>query len=275
MKISDLITYLSTSIVPIVGLIISIITLRNESKKKDIQNQIDIGSNNTISQTNINVSPTIKLLQKQEQKLSNFQQNIETLRNFFVKFSTVLLVIILFTNLYDVFSPLKKMTWNFDMFNSNMIYIFGHIYTAVFLSINNFLILIALVSVALAIKIIITGKSTKSILLALSYGVLAVIYYISFVKISSIKSSNFILPTFVSTDFTLNSIVSRSIPLIVVLCLMFTWMVASTIMLRMFETKDTAPNLKLLKILFPRFGFYIFSIILPFIIIFITDYAQH
>lgn len=275
MKISDLITYLSTSIVPIVGLIISVITLRNDSKKKDIQNQIDIGSNNSISQTNITISPTIKSLQKQEQKLSDFQQNIETLRKFFITLSPLLLVIILLTNLYDVFFPLQKMAWSSDTFTSNITYIFQHIYTAVFLSINNFLILIVLVSVALAIKIIITGKGTKSILLAISYGVLAVIYYISFVKISSMKASNFTLPTSVGIDLTLNNAASRLTPFVVVLCLMFTWVVASTIMLKMFETKSTAPNLKLLKVSLPRFGFYIFSILLPFIIMFITEYAQH
>jgi len=271
-----IITYIATAIVPLVGLVFTILTFINDKKKEAIHKEMtfnnESGDNYYIDIDN----HTNMSLSKQEQKLTDFQENVNFIKKWFLNFSPLILVVIYGLHLYKTIIPFPD--FGERGFLDATTFIGQSFLNAAVPSVDYFLILILSICLVLALKNLL-AQSTN-VLLALAYVALGLLYFYAEQILHSSSLQTFKIPYpshLINASFSefLSQIAETYTPLFSFLLLVFLWIVATGLILRLFETKLTLPNFRQLKNSLPRLAFFSFSIFLPLLIIFLSQYKEH
>lgn len=278
-----IINYISISLTPIASLLISILTFINSTKEKELKRDID----EKISQKNINgdniqfidmrkneMNFLIDPLENKKEKITIQQQNIDYINSIFSKYSFLILIIIYISNLCKLLFPLPDLPlYIFDINRpSIVIFFFTSIFQAFLPTIINILIFISFSCLALALKVLVASFSIKNMFYFIYNICISLIYFYCFrlVKTIPLDSITFRIPS--NETFSFINIFNSYIPFIIILLLLVLWFFSLTLIEYLFETDLNRPNIKLFKILFPKLGFYLFLLIIPVLIIFITKY---
>ncbi|NKC68482.1 hypothetical protein [Vagococcus fluvialis] len=278
-NLDKIINYISVSLVPIIGCIITVLTYINTIKSKKIDSKINQqnqhGDNihyedNRKSEINIIMSS----LQNKQEQLNIFQQNIDDTSKFISKYSGFFLIFIYGTNVFKILFPLP----NLPVFVSNISepfllkFIATSLYQAVLPTIINILILIIFICIVLAIKSIIFNVNFKSIFVLLFYSLSIYLYFECFTTIKEIPITKIQFNNLTEQSVNLMSYLKSYMPFYILLTAIILWGISTSLISILFETNYTKPNLKLFRIAIPRFGFYLFLIIVPILITLATVY---
>ncbi|EOA3413305.1 hypothetical protein ACSSI0_000941 [Enterococcus hirae] len=280
MEITAVITFFATSIIPIISGLISILTYINNRKKKEIErklNQKNINGNNYYYEDNrsIELYSTNNYLVAEQERLTIKQQNINNISKFFSKYSYIFLLILLIINFWNLITPLPAYPWISTGSNQeNLIgFLFSSLYRALIPTMITMLFLIGLLCFMLLIKNILLFKNKYTIVCSLIYYPITIYaYYLSSKTIANIPLEKINLSSNVSQKLNLSTFFNTELPFIILLLITVIFGIIIKLIQILFEFEKNKPNLKLLNIFFPRFGFFIALFLLPFFIILGAQY---
>ncbi|HGF7825397.1 TPA: hypothetical protein QFM38_001854 [Enterococcus faecium] len=280
MEITAVITFFATSIIPIISGLISILTYINNRKKKEIErklNQKNINGNNYYYEDNrsIELYSTNNYLVAEQERLTIKQQNINNISKFFSKYSYIFLLILLIINFWNLITPLPAYPWISTGSNQeNLIgFLFSSLYRALIPTMITMFFLIGLLCFMLLIKNILLFKNKYTIVCSLIYYPITIYaYYLSSKTIANIPLEKINLSSNVSQKLNLSTFFNTELPFIILLLITVIFGIIIKLIQILFEFEKNKPNLKLLNIFFPRFGFFIALFLLPFFIILGAQY---
>lgn len=280
MEITAVITFFATSIIPIISGLISILTYINNRKKKEIErelNQKNINGNNYYYEDNrsIELYSTNNYLVAEQERLTIKQQNINNISKFFSKYSYIFLLILLIINFWNLITPLPAYPWISTGSNQeNLIgFLFSSLYRALIPTMITMLFLIGLLCFMLLIKNILLFKNKYTIVCSLIYYPITIYaYYLSSKTIANVPLEKINLSSNVSQKLNLSTFFNTELPFIILLLITVIFGIIIKLIQILFEFESNKPNLKLLNIFFPRFGFFIALFLLPFFIILGAQY---
>ncbi|OQO70604.1 hypothetical protein BH747_06185 [Enterococcus villorum] len=280
MEITAVITFFATSIIPIISGLISILTYINNRKKKKIErelNQKNINGNNYYYEDNrsIELYSTNNYLVAEQERLTIKQQNINNISKFFSKYSYIFLLILLIINFWNLITPLPAYPWISTGSNQeNLIgFLFSSLYRALIPTMITMLFLIGLLCFMLLIKNILLFKNKYTIVCSLIYYPITIYaYYLSSKTIANVPLEKINLSSNVSQKLNLSTFFNTELPFIILLLITVIFGIIIKLIQILFEFESNKPNLKLLNIFFPRFGFFIALFLLPFFIILGAQY---
>ncbi|ENZ5565734.1 hypothetical protein F6H84_RS14375, partial [Enterococcus hirae] len=280
MEITAVITFFATSIIPIISGLISILTYINNRKKKEIErklNQKNINGNNYYYEDNrsIELYSTNNYLVAEQERLTIKQQNINNISKFFLKYSYIFLLILLIINFWNLITPLPAYPWISTGSNQeNLIgFLFSSLYRALIPTMITMFFLIGLLCFMLLIKNILLFKNKYTIVCSLIYYPITIYtYYLSSKTIANIPLEKINLSSNVSQKLNLSTFFNTELPFIILLLITVIFGIIIKLIQILFEFEKNKPNLKLLNIFFPRFGFFIALFLLPFFIILGAQY---
>ncbi|NTM06240.1 hypothetical protein HQ705_04280 [Enterococcus faecium] len=280
MEITAVITFFATSIIPIISGLISILTYINNRKKKEIErklNQKNINGNNYYYEDNrsIELYSTNNYLVAEQERLTIKQQNINNISKFFSKYSYIFLLILLIINFWNLITPLPAYPWISTGSNQeNLIgFLFSSLYRALIPTMITMFFLIGLFCFMLLIKNILLFKNNYTIFCSLIYYPITIYtYYLSSKTIANIQLEKINLSSNVSQKLNLSTFFNTELPFIILLLITVIFGIIIKLIQILFEFEKNKPNLKLLNIFFPRFGFFIALFLLPFFIILGAQY---
>ena len=278
MKITTVITFFATSIVPITSCIISILSYINNRKKKEVDRELkqnSINGNNYYIEDNRNIEiySTHNNLVAEQERLTIKQQNLKDISNFFAKYSFIFMITIYVINFWNLIIPLPA----YPLFSSEssqeslLGFLASSLYRAIIPTTITLLFLISLLFFTLALKNLLLF-SNKYIVPIIYYFITACSYYLSSKAIANIPLDKINLSSNVSQKLDLSSLFSTFLPFIFLALITVIFGIIIKLVKILLESEKTKPNLKLFDAFFPRFGFFIVLFLLPFFIILGTQH---
>ncbi|HCQ8782079.1 TPA: hypothetical protein OMH65_002056, partial [Enterococcus faecium] len=211
----------------------------------------------------------------EQERLTIKQQNINNISKFFSKYSYIFLLILLIINFWNLITPLPAYPWISTGSNQeNLIgFLFSSLYRALIPTMITMLFLIGLLCFMLLIKNILLFKNKYTIVCSLIYYPITIYaYYLSSKTIANIPLEKINLSSNVSQKLNLSTFFNTELPFIILLLITVIFGIIIKLIQILFEFEKNKPNLKLLNIFFPRFGFFIALFLLPFFIILGAQY---
>lgn len=272
-RIINIINSISITLIPIAGFIVSLLTFLNERKKDKIDGkaekeikQKNIHGNNYYYEDNrtYEISSVLNDLHTKQQKISDRQQNIQDVGNFFIKYSSLYPLFVYVINLFHLMLPLPQLP--IISLNPNEVSVLTFISTtlckALPPTIINLLFTISLICLILVFKKLVVAKNVWDFISSLSFFVISAVYFccknITETFFDSIKTLQpEIHPLFIGSPLLI-------IPIV--------FIAYNNLIKILFETKQTKPNFKLLRSSIPRIIFYILLFIFPLFVIFFCQY---
>lgn len=218
MKITTVITFFATSIVPITSFIISILSYINNRKKKEVDRELkqnSINGNNYYIEDNRNIEiySTHNNLVAEQERLTIKQQNLKDISNFFAKYSFIFMITIYVINFWNLIIPLPT----YPLFSSEssqeslLGFLASSLYRAIIPTTITLLFLISLLCFTLALKNLLLF-SNKHIVPIVYYFITACSYYPSSKAIANISLDKINISSNVSQNLDLSTLISTFLP---------------------------------------------------------------
>lgn len=278
-NIKNMLDYIAISIVPIAGAIISFLTYLNTQKKKQVEKQVEKQTNqeNVFGDNNHyedNRTIQIQILEREQTRISEKQQNIDDTSKFLSKYSFVYLLIIYAINVWKIILPIPNLPILTLDLNADSLFkhLVNSLYRAVLPTTVNLLLLIGLMCLILILKKVISIKHVGDVLLSILYAFTALIYFYCMNMVESIDLEKINFSVQNSETLTLVSFVNYMLPFIIIIVMILFWAIAQSLISILFETKQSKPNFRIFKVAIPRIGFYIFLFVYPFFIAQLTQW---
>lgn len=282
-KLPTIVTFLSVSIAPIASLIISVLSYINDRKKKELDKKVqrEVTQKNTTGDNyyyednrKIEISDTTYNLFAEQDRLSIKQQNIDDIGNFFSKHSFWFVAILYVINVWNLLTPLPDYpVFSLDLNQETLLkFVANSLYRGVLPTVVSILLLLSLLCVALALKYIFIAKKIRNFISVLYYFSVAYIYKECRDTITKISIERIDVSADKIQKFELSGFIEFFLPFILILLLILLWAIAQMLIRILFETEQSKPNYRLLKIVFPRLGLLVFIPGFPVLIIWASQY---
>lgn len=278
-NIKNILDYIAVSIVPIVGVITSFLTYLNARKKKKVEKQVEKQTNQeNIFGDNIHYEDNrimeIQVLKKEQQKISEKQQNIDDTSKFLSKYSFLYLLIIYVINVWKIITPIPKLpliSLNLDA-DTLIKHVANSLYRAVLPTTVNLLLLIGLMCLILTFKKVILIKHFGDILLSILYIFIALIYFYCMKTVGDIALEKINFSVQNSDTLILENFINTMLPFIIIVVMILFLAIAQSLISILFETKHSRPNFRIFRVAFPRIGFYLFLCAFPIAIVLLAQW---
>lgn len=282
-ELPTIITFIATSLVPIASCIISILNYINKRKKKEVDKKVEreITQNNTSGDNyyyednrKIEISADFNNLIVEQERLSIKQQNIDDASKFFSRHSFWFVLILYIINVWNLVNPLPDYPpISFDLNGESLLKFFANsLYRATLPTIVSILLLLSLLCIALALKHVIIAKKITNFISAIYYFFTAIIYFLCKETVAKIPLEKINFSSESMQKFELSGFIQFLLPFILIVTLILLWVIAQMLIQILFETEQSKPNLRLFKVVFPRFGFMIALLVFPILIVLASQY---
>lgn len=278
-----IINYVSVSLVPIAGCVISLLTYINSLKKKNIDKEVNraIAQQNTQGDnfhyednrtTEVNVHVTS--LESEKERISIRQQNIDYTSKIIAKYSFWFFLIIYISNLYKLLLPLPNAPFiTFDTTQPSLLgFLATTLYQAILPTMINTLLLTGIICLILAFKAPLHKRNFVSLIMMILNLAVASLYFYCMSVVRKIPINTIKMAAPNGQELNLNAFLQAMLPYIILVLALILWAVSTMLIKVLFETEYSRPNLKLFKVAIPRIGFYFFLIAFPIFIILATKY---